>query len=138
MRIEVDQLPPRECSPNWRGHWSLKYPAAKAFQEAVYYEAVNVRNTLKVPWSTPAHPFSKARLDLIFIFNHWQGRDEDNLRAAFKPGQDALVQAHLIADDTPVYLELGTIEFVIDRRQSPKTIITLTEVGDGEGSTPRD
>lgn len=138
MRITVDQLPPRECSPNWRGHWSQEYRAAKAFREAVYYESVAARNTLRGPWATPAHPFRKARLDLTFIFNHWQGRDEDNMRARFKPGQDALVQAQLIANDTPEYLELGSIEFVIDRRQAPKTIIDLKEVGDGEGSTSRD
>jgi len=138
VRITVDQLPPVECSPNWKGHWSQQYLAAKMYQAAVYYECVNVRNTLRGPWATPAHPFRKARLDLVFIFNHWRGRDEDNMRARFKPGQDALVQAHLIADDSPEYLELGSIEFVIDRRQSPKTIIDLKEVGDGEGSTPGD
>ena len=32
----------------------------------------------------------------------------------------------------------GQVEIAIDRRQSPKTIIDLEEVGDGEGSTPED
>lgn len=129
MRIEVDQVPPVECSPNWRGHWAQQYRAARAYRDAVYYESVNVKNTLKAPWATPAYPFRRARLDLTFIFRRRQDRDEDNLRASFKPGQDGLVLARLIADDTPEYLELGNIEIIVDRRQSPMTIIDLEEEG---------
>lgn len=129
MRIEVDQVPPHECNPNWRGHWAQQYRAAMAYRNAVYCECVNVRNTLKAPWATPTHPFRRARLDLVFIFRRWQGRDEDNLRASFKPGQDAIVLAGLLHGDTPEYLELGKIEIIVDRRQAPKTIIDLEEVG---------
>ncbi len=128
MRIEVSQLPPEECSPNWRGHWSQRYKAAKAYQEAVFYECVDVRNTLeRLPWRPGFPPFTKARLTLTFIFPQFRERDEDNLRAMFKPGQDALVQAQLIPDDTPEHLVMGSINILIDRRRSPGTIIELEE-----------
>jgi len=122
VRIEVNQLPPVECSQNWRGYWAKRYRASEAYRVAVYYEAVNVRNLTGQP------PFEKPRLDLTFIFPHFQERDEDNLRARFKPGQDALVQAELLRGDSKACLVLGGIDIVIDRSQSPKTIIELEEV----------
>ena len=135
MRIEVNQLPPVECSPNWRGNWPRRYQAAGVYQQAVFYESVNMRNILeRVPWRPGFPPFKKARLTLTFIFSQVRERDEDNLRARFKPGQDALVQAQLIPDDTPEHLVLGPIHIVVDRKQAPKTIIELEEVeDDGHG-----
>jgi len=135
MRIEVSQLPPVECSPNWRGHWSQRYKAARVYQEAVFYECVNVRNRLeRLPWCPGFPPFTKARLTLTFIFPRFRERDEDNLRAMFKPGQDALVHAQLIPDDTPEHLVMGSLNVVIDRQQAPKTIIDLEEVGEALAS----
>ena len=126
MMIEISQLPPRECSPNWRGHWAERYKAARVYREAVYYACVDVRNTLeRVPGAPRFRPFEKARLDLTFVFPHYQERDEDNLRTRFKPGQDALVQAELIRGDSPEHLVLGGINIVIDRDRAPLTIIEL-------------
>lgn len=129
MRIVVKELPPVESSPNWRGHWSQRYRAAKRYQEAVYYECVDVRNSLqRQPGAPPFHAYEKARLDLTFVFPQWRGRDEDNLRASFKPGQDAMVQAGLIVDDKKENLTLGEIKVVIDRCQGATTIIELEEM----------
>ena len=128
LKIEVSQVPPPESFPNWRGHWVEKYRATKAYRETVYLECVNVRNLTGEPWATEKHVFSRAKLSLTFVFHHQQGWDEDNLRASFKAGQDALVQAQLIPNDTPKYLELGPIEIVVDRRRSPKTIIYLEQL----------
>ncbi len=72
-------------------------------------------------------PFTKARLDLVFVFPQARKRDEDNLRARFKPGQDALVQARLIPDDTQEHLVMGKIRIRVDRDQAPLTIIYLEE-----------
>jgi len=121
-------VPPAECSPNSRSFWAKRYRAARAYQEAVYYECVNARNQLEAPWAAPGSVFLRARLDLTFIFRQQRDRDEDNLRARFKIGQDSLVQASLIANDTPEHLELGKIEIVVDPALAPKTIIDLQEV----------
>jgi len=128
MRIEVSQLPPAECSPNWRGSWAQRYQAAEVYQQAVYYESVNVRNILERLPQHPSFPFTKARLTLTLVFPTFRKRDQDNLRARFKPGQDALVQAQLILDDTPEYLVMGGINIAIDQEQAPKTIIDLDEI----------
>jgi len=84
-----------------------------------------MRNILERLPQHPSIPFKKARLDLTFVFPFSRKRDQDNLRARFKPGQDALVQAQLIPDDTPEYLVMGGIDIAIDREQTPKTIIDL-------------
>jgi len=129
LRIEVDQVPPAECSPNSRSFWAKRYKVARVYQETVYYECVNARNQIKESWATPESVFLRARLDLTFIFRQQRGRDEDNLRSRFKIGQDSLVQASLITNDTPEYLELGKIAIIVDPARAPKTIIDLQEVG---------
>lgn len=88
-----------------------------------------MRNRLsRLPWRPGFPPFERALLTLTFIFNSPHERDEDNLRAMFKPGQDALVHAGLIENDTPTYLALGEINIIIDRQRAPLTIIELEEV----------
>lgn len=129
MRIEVSQLPPEECSPNSRAHWSEKYKAARVYQEVVFYHTVDIRNRLeRLPWCLGFPPFTKAQLTLTFVFPQLRKRDEDNLRAMFKPGQDALVQAELIPDDSPGHLVMGPLNIVIDKQEAPKTIIDLEEM----------
>lgn len=122
MRIEVDRLPPREYSPNYHGSWTSRYAAGVKYKDFVFYEAVNVRNTGNY------QQFRKARLDLTFIFDRERIRDEDNLRARFKPGQDALVTAGLIEDDSWKHLVMGDINIIVDKERAPMTIIELQEV----------
>lgn len=130
MRIEVNQLPPISASPNWRGHWSKRYQDGRVYQAAVYYECIDIRNRLqRLPWRPGIPPFKKARLDLTFVFPYKRRFDEDNLRARFKPGQDALVQAGLIEGDTMENLVMGKVEVQVDRARAPLTIIELEEVG---------
>lgn len=128
MRIEVSQLPPAECSPNWRGHWAQRHQASRIYQNAVFYECVDARNKLeRVHWQPGFPPFQKPRLDLTFVFPKYRRRDEDNLRARFKPGLDAIVQAGLIEGDSMENLVMGTIKVEVDRDRAPLTIIKLEE-----------
>lgn len=128
MRIEVSQLPPISASPNWRGNWSERYKAGRIYQEAVYYSCVDARNRLeRLPCHPGFPPFEKPRLDLTFVFPNHRTRDEDNLRARFKPGLDGIVQAGLIEGDTIELLELGKITVEVDRDRAPLTIIKLGE-----------
>jgi len=129
MRIEVSQLPPASSSPNSRAHWTRRHRDAKIYQNAVFYECVDVRNKLeRAHWQPGFPPFEKARLTLTFVFPNYRKRDKDNLVSRFKSGQDALVQAQLVPDDTPEHLVMGSINIVIDRQQAPRTIIELEEV----------
>ena len=123
MLIEIPLLPPGEMSPNWRGHWSVRSPASAAFREAVRLCAISQRNLAKM-WV----PFARPVIDLTFIFDVERNRDEDNLRARFKPGLDGLVDAELLLDDSSKRLITGTITILIDKERSPMTIIELREM----------
>lgn len=126
MRIEVGALPPEEYSPNWRGHPIEKHRAGKIYRQLVFYTLVSARNLVmreKSGWV----PYKVARLDLTFVFPEQRARDEDNMRARFKPGQDALVQAGYILTDTPKHLVLGKIEMIVDPDRAPLTIIDIRE-----------
>ena len=123
MRIEIPFLPPGETSPNWRGHWSVKSPAAAKFREAVRLCAINQRNLTK-KWK----PFVRPIMSLTFVFDMVRNRDEDNMRARFKPGLDGLVDAELLLDDSPGRLITGELTMIIDKDRSPMTIIELTEM----------
>lgn len=126
MKVEIEALPPAEYSLNWRGHPIERYRAGKVYRHLVFYRCIDVRNlAMRQPGGWV--PFQVAILDLTFIFRDHRERDEDNLRARFKPGQDSLVQAGLIQTDTQKHLILGKIEIVVDPARAPLTIIELKE-----------
>lgn len=128
MRIEVSQLPPVSSSPNWRGFWAERHEASNIYQTAVFYECVDARNRLeRLPWQPGSPPFKKPRLDLTFVFPHHRQRDEDNLRARFKPGQDGIVQAGLVEGDTMEHLVMGSITVEVDPERAPLTVIDIEE-----------
>ena len=125
MLIEIPFLPPGEMSPNWRGHWSVKSPAAAQFRDAVRLYCINQRNLAK-RWV----PFRQPVMDLTFIFEVERDRDEDNMRTRFKPGLDGLVDAELLVDDNPRRLITGELTMIIDKDRAPLTIIELKETKD--------
>lgn len=91
MRSEVEfGWPPRECSPNWRGHWSKRAKAAKAYKLACWALAKEAK--LAIDWDGPVH--------LWITFNKPSRRpmDDDNLVAMFKNGRDGLALALGIDD----------------------------------------
>lgn len=126
MKIEIEMLPPEEWSPNWHGHWFEKHRAGRMYQQLVFYSCLNERNlAMRRPGGWV--PFHIGILDLTFIFRDERERDENNMRARFKPGQDALVQAEFIQTDTPQHLILGKLEMIVDPDRAPLTIIEMRE-----------
>ena len=123
MRIEVPQLPPASASPNSRAHWRTKAMFATQYQSDVHLMVLDTFGVGNVPIAE-----GKRRLDLTFIFRYPNRRDEDNLRARFKSGLDALVKARLLVDDDPMFLETGTITILVDKARAPMTIIELEDV----------
>lgn len=82
--------PPRECSPNWRGHWSKKAKAAKAYRLDCFYLAKEAK--LAIDFEGPIH--------LWISFNKPSRRamDEDNMIASMKSGLDGLAEALKVND----------------------------------------
>lgn len=115
IRIELPYLPPREFSPNSRGHWSERARAGRRVKNDVYAllrEQVSrlpmfYRNPLiSVRWGLP----DKRR------------RDHDNLVAMTKPIIDALVGVVVTDDD------VRTIQVHYEWFDSPRTPKTIVEV----------
>jgi hypothetical protein len=128
VRIEVNQLPPESSSPNARVHWTTRYKdnrGSRGYAGAVYYECVQVRNTLAA--GGDFKPFKRPILQLTFVFPSWRKRDEDNLRARFKVGQDMLVTAGLIEQDDMEHLIVNRPKVVVDPQRAPMTIIEIEE-----------
>jgi len=123
MRIEVPQLPPVEYSGNSRAHWAKQYQAGRVYQAAVFYCCVDARNRALMEGTN--YLFIKPRLNLTFIFPSARRRDEDNLRARFKPGLDAIVDAGLLLDDDVEHVQLGKVDILVDPGRAPLTIIEL-------------
>jgi len=126
MRIEVTQLPPVTSSPNWRGFWPERHKAGKVYHTAVFYCCVDARN--RGYREGMSFPFTKARLNLTFVFAEQRRRDSDNLLARFKPGLDAIVDAELLLDDDAEHLEIGNVDILVDPGRAPLTIIELDEI----------
>ena len=123
MRIEIDRLPPIQCSPNYRGHWTEGHRASREYTAAVFYMCIDMRNRC-------IEEFRKirvARLNVTLIFPELRVRDDDNLWTRFKPGRDALVRAGIIEADDIEHLHIGSMDVIIDKDLAPKTIIELID-----------
>jgi len=133
MRVEVSQLPPVSSSPNWRGHWAPQRSEARVYHNAVFYCCVDARN--RGYREGMEFPFTKARLNLTFVFPEQRRRDRDNLLARFKPGLDGIVDAGLILDDDAEHLEIGKVDILVDPGRAPLTVVEIDEIKrlEGEG-----
>lgn len=82
--------PPRECSPNWRGHWASRAAAVKRYRAHCWALAKEAR--LRIDWEGDVH------LWLDFVPPDKRARDDDNIIASFKGGRDGLADALGIDD----------------------------------------
>lgn len=82
--------PPKELSPNARGHWSKRAKAAKSYRKTCW--ALAKEAGIRVDWEGDVH------LWLSFLPPDRRARDDDNLIASFKSGRDGLADALGIDD----------------------------------------
>ncbi len=82
--------PPRELSPNWRGHWAAKAKAVKSYRLACYVLAKEAGLAFDGP----------GEVHLWITFNKPSRRrmDADNAVASIKSGIDGLADALKIDD----------------------------------------
>ena len=90
MKVLVLPWPPKELSPNARGHWAAKAKIAKSYRTDC---AILTRQAgLKIDWSGPIHAW------IDFYPPDRRHRDDDNCVAAFKSGRDGIAAALGIDD----------------------------------------
>lgn len=82
--------PPKELNPNFRGHWTVKNRATKAYKEACW--ALCKESGMVAPDS------KRIALWLDFYPPDKRHRDDDNMIASFKAGRDGLALALGIDD----------------------------------------
>lgn len=82
-------------SLNDREHWSVKARKVREWRRAAHVLA----RAERIP------PCDRVLIELHYVPRTNQRRDSDNLVAALKPLADGLVDAHVVADDTPRYME---------------------------------
>ena len=85
-------LPPRELSPNWRGHWRTKRKAVKKYRQAAHLTAFLERDGRQSSWV-------RATAQATFRYHVRRRRDKDNLLAMLKPAFDGVSDAGVILDD---------------------------------------
>jgi len=122
MRIVLPCLPPREASPNWRGHWSKKSRAVAEFRSLARLMAKQSMNE----WVAP----EKAIVKYTFIVPDRARRDIDNLVAASKGALDGIVDAGAIRDDCGRKMMLDMPE-IIYQKGKRETVIDVRDYSHG-------
>jgi len=97
--IKIPDLPPAQLSPNSRLHWAARLPYKNGYKQLVYLKAKEAANGW---WEAP----ERARVVITFIVPDKRKRDLDNLIASFKPGQDGIVDAGVIKDDSEIHADI--------------------------------
>ena len=118
-------LPPMALSSNGsHGHWSTKSGTAKAYRFACHIAA---RATPRMR----GLELEQERRRVSYTFGikgaraggYYCPRDVSNALAAFKAGQDGLVDAGILVDDSKRWMELGTV--TIDATVGPFVRVTV-------------
>lgn len=122
LRVEIPGLPPKECSPNWRGHWATKARAVKKARQDAFYCA-------KAAKADGQARFLTATLRVtIYVKSNRYVKDTDNATASLKPFIDGCVDASIVPDDNPNCLTLGIVVYVIDKDKAPLTVLEFVGV----------
>jgi len=116
-------LPPKQLSPNW-GTWGGNH-AAKMRVVKTYRATVA---TLALATSRCCRPYwTQATAQLTFYWPDRRRRDVRNAEAAFKAGEDGLVDAGIIKDDCATVLtwEPTKFEYEKHRRDEMRLVVTI-------------
>lgn len=122
MIISIPMLPPKECNPNWRGHWATRYKATQSFRNAALICALAATKR-------GAKPLSKAEVSITLVVpDHRNVRDPDNALASLKPAIDGCVDAGVITGDDDEHLQYRLpILYKITRKEDRMTILEFKE-----------
>lgn len=101
--IEIPMMPPRECSPNWHGHWANKARAVAEFRQQARMSAMVADNT--EAWIGFDGPVT---LDVEIAWCCGRKRlDDDNAKASLKAAIDGISDALWSGQDR--HVTIGTV-----------------------------
>lgn len=104
--IEIPMMPPRECSPNWHGHWRRRARHAAKFRETAGWATLAV---MGCPVCCDAQWDGKQAI--LDIEVEWccrrKAMDDDNVIAACKPARDGVADKLFHGDDKQI--RVGTV-----------------------------
>ena len=114
--------PPKELSPNFRGHWSKKARAAKRYRHASYMASLEAKFVI---------PKTDGKLHLWIDFHPPSNRriDDDNCLTRFKPLRDGIAD-YLGVDDC----RFVSHPLVKEAVKGGKVIVRITKGIDEQGN----
>ena len=119
-RVEIPGVPPSANASSGQ-HWGAIARSRRQFRGAAKLLA------LAHVQARRGRPLAAARIDILLVRKpRVRPRDPDSVIACAKPCVDGIVDARLILDDGPLYVEYGAIEQRVG--PVPLTILTLTEI----------
>jgi len=122
--IEIPMLPPKEASPNWRGHWTARYRAMEV------YKTITI---LSARQRHPIQPITTATIRTTLVVKDRRYRaDPDNAIASLKAAIDGIVAAGILTDDK--YIKVLPVVFDIDKERAPMTILEIEATNSNDQS----
>ncbi len=124
--IVIPMLPPKECSPNWRGHWTKKARAARKFRECAGYATIEAFESQDWSPLRRYHHRLGKRAAIMDVEIAWCcGRrelDDDNAWASLKAARDGIADVLFGGEDRS--LVQGTLTQI---RGAGTVTVTLRE-----------
>ena len=123
MRVEIPMLPPKQCSPNWRGHWANRARSVSSFRNAAFVCCI-------ADLDRDFTQLEKAEVQVTLVIRDQRYiRDTDNMLASLKPAIDGCVDFGIIAGDDDAHLRYRLpILYKMDKQHSPLTILEFKEI----------
>jgi len=129
--VEIPALPPKEASPNWRGHWSTRYRATTDYKNLA---CVMARNSLR---GRKIKALDRATIRATMVVpNRRYIKDGDNAIASLKAAIDGIVAAGILSDDKNI--EVMPVSYIIDKDNAPKTIMEVGALRARRRTPPHD
>lgn len=127
-------LPPRECSPNYHGHWRYRQKAVRAYVGKCCLLAIEYRR--KLAPNGPPDPPAQLHLDCFLapVPGQYRPRDDDNAIGWCKGLRDSLVRSEWLPGDTSKHLRVGRVNLRTTKKQHQglSCVVVTLEYGGGE------
>jgi Holliday junction resolvase RusA-like endonuclease len=117
-------LPPREASPNWRGHWRRQREATTAYRETCGWILKSELPGVRFAGVRVSYEFFQA--SPLLPDNCATFRDSDNALAAMKAAQDSLKDAGVVPDDSYRFVSIGGVVVRPARQSEGKRLVRVT------------